>query len=309
MLDSVTVRVSGKVNLALNVGPLREDGYHSLATVFQAVSIYDDLTVTAAAPGSGIRLTVTGEGVGAVPTDSSNLAVRAVEAMVQHGGISDAVLSLNKGIPVAGGMAGGSADAAGALLAIDTLCELNLGRENLSEIGAELGSDVPFCLYGGTALGTDRGNVITPALVRGDYYWVLALAEEGLSTPEVFRRVDYIRDLADVLVEDPKVPDALMSALLAGDAQLVGKALSNDLQRAATHLRPSLDQLLRAGQDAGALGSIVSGSGPTCAFLARDNIHALDIAVALTSTGLCRTVKRATGPAFGATVIDARSIA
>ena len=309
MLDSVTVRVSGKVNLALNVGPLREDGYHSLATVFQAVSIYDDLTVTAAAPGSGIRLTVTGEGVGAVPTDSSNLAVRAVEAMVQHGGISDAVLSLNKGIPVAGGMAGGSADAAGALLAIDTLCELNLGRENLAEIGAELGSDVPFCLYGGTALGTDRGNVITPALVRGDYYWVLALAEEGLSTPEVFRRVDYIRDLADVLVEDPKVPDALMSALLAGDAQLVGKALSNDLQRAATHLRPSLDQLLRSGQDAGALGSIVSGSGPTCAFLARDNIHALDIAVALTSTGLCRTVKRATGPAFGATVIDARSIA
>ena len=309
MLDSVTVRVSGKVNLALNVGPLREDGYHSLATVFQAVSIYDDLTVTAAAPGSGIRLTVTGEGVGAVPTDSSNLAVRAVEAMVQHGGISDAVLSLNKGIPVAGGMAGGSADAAGALLAIDTLCELNLGRENLAEIGAELGSDVPFCLYGGTALGTDRGNVITPALVRGDYYWVLALAEEGLSTPEVFRRVDYIRDLADVLVEDPKVPDALMSALLAGDAHLVGKALSNDLQRAATHLRPSLDQLLRSGQDAGALGSIVSGSGPTCAFLARDNIHALDIAVALTSTGLCRTVKRATGPAFGATVIDARSIA
>ena len=309
MLDSVTVRVSGKVNLALNVGPLREDGYHSLATVFQAVSIYDDLTVTAAAPGSGIRLTVTGEGVGAVPTDSSNLAVRAVEAMVQHGGISDAVLSLNKGIPVAGGMAGGSADAAGALLAIDTLCELNLGRENLAEIGAELGSDVPFCLYGGTALGTDRGNVITPALVRGDYYWGLALAEEGLSTPEVFRRVDYIRDLADVLVEDPKVPDALMSALLAGDAQLVGKALSNDLQRAATHLRPSLDQLLRSGQDAGALGSIVSGSGPTCAFLARDNIHALDIAVALTSTGLCRTVKRATGPAFGATVIDARSIA
>ena len=309
MLDSVTVRVSGKVNLALSVGPLREDGYHDVATVFQAVSLYDDLTVTAAPPGSGIRLTVTGEGVGAVPTDSTNLAVRAVEMMAQHGGISDAILSLNKGIPVAGGMAGGSADAAGALLAIDTLCELNLGREYLAEIGAQLGSDVPFCLYGGTALGTDRGNVITPALVRGDYYWVLALADEGLSTPDVFRRVDYIRELAGVVGDEPKVPDALMSALLAGDAQLVGKALSNDLQRAATHLRPSLAQLLEAGHDAGALGAIVSGSGPTCAFLARDNMQALDIAVALTSTGLCRTVKRATGPAFGATVIDARSIA
>jgi 4-diphosphocytidyl-2-C-methyl-D-erythritol kinase len=309
VLDSVTVRVSGKVNLALSVGPLREDGYHDVATVFQAVSLYDDLTVTAAPPGSGIRLTVTGEGVGAVPTDSTNLAVRAVEMMAQHGGISDAILSLNKGIPVAGGMAGGSADAAGALLAIDTLCELNLGREYLAEIGAQLGSDVPFCLYGGTALGTDRGNVITPALVRGDYYWVLALADEGLSTPDVFRRVDYIRELAGVVGDEPKVPDALMSALLAGDAQLVGKALSNDLQRAATHLRPSLAQLLEAGHDAGALGAIVSGSGPTCAFLARDNMQALDIAVALTSTGLCRTVKRATGPAFGATVIDARSIA
>ncbi len=309
MLDSVTVRVSGKVNLALSVGPLREDGYHDVATVFQAVSLYDDLTVTAAAPGSGIRLTVTGEGVGGVPTDSTNLAVRAVEMMAQHGGISDAILSLNKGIPVAGGMAGGSADAAGALVAIDALCELNLGREYLAEIGAELGSDVPFCLYGGTALGTDRGNNITPALVRGDYYWVLALADEGLSTPEVYGRVDYLRDLASVEVGEPKVPDELMSALLAGDSERVGKALSNDLQMGATFLRPSLSQLLAAGREAGALGSIVSGSGPTCAFLARDNIQALDIAVALTSTGLCRTVKRATGPAFGATVIDARSIA
>ncbi len=309
MLDSVTVRVSGKVNLALSVGPLREDGYHDVATVFQAVSLYDDLTVTAAAPGSGIRLTVTGEGVGGVPTDSANLAVRAVEMMAQHGGISDAILSLNKGIPVAGGMAGGSADAAGALVAIDALCELNLGREYLAEIGAELGSDVPFCLYGGTALGTDRGNNITPALVRGDYYWVLALADEGLSTPEVYGRVDYLRDLASVEVGEPKVPDELMSALLAGDSERVGKALSNDLQMGATFLRPSLSQLLAAGREAGALGSIVSGSGPTCAFLARDNIQALDIAVALTSTGLCRTVKRATGPAFGATVIDARSIA
>ncbi|MEI6229979.1 MAG: 4-(cytidine 5'-diphospho)-2-C-methyl-D-erythritol kinase, partial [Actinomycetes bacterium] len=154
-----------------------------------------------------------------------------------------------------------------------------------------------------------RGNVITPALVRGDYYWVLALADEGLSTPDVYRSVDYLRDLASVEVEEPKVPDKLMSALLAGDAKAVGAALSNDLQMGAKYLRPSLDQLLRAGKDAGALGSIVSGSGPTCAFLARDNIHALDIAVALTSTGLCRTVKRATGPAFGATVIDARSIA
>ena len=309
MLDSVTVRASGKVNLALSVGPLREDGYHSVATVFHAVNLYDDLTVTAGAPGSGIRITVSGQNVGGVPTDSSNLAVRAVQAMAEHGGVPDAVLSLQKGIPVAGGMAGGSADAAAALVAIDALCGLNLGREFLAEVGATLGSDVPFCLYGGTALGLDRGDNVTPALVRGDYYWVLAFANDGMSTPDVFGECDRLRERAGGVIPPPNVSDDLMSALLAGDAVAVGAALTNDLQEAAISLRPTLRQLLDAGTDAGALGSIVSGSGPTCAFLARDNIQALDIAVALMSTGLCRTVKRATGPTFGATVIDARSIA
>lgn len=309
MLDSVTVRASGKVNLSLSVGPLRPDGYHDLATVFHAVSLYDDLTVTIGSPGSGIRMTVAGDGVASVPTDSSNLAVRAVELMAGHGGPRDVIVSLQKGIPVAGGMAGGSADAAAALVAIDALCDLKLGRETLAELGAQLGSDVPFCLYGGTALGTDRGDHITPALVRGDYYWVFALASEGLSTPAVYRECDRLRDASGVPATDPEVSEELMSALLVGDSTRVGAALRNDLQPAAISLRPALGQLLQAGRDVGALGAVVSGSGPTCAFLARDNIQALDIAVALTSTGLCRSVKRATGPAVGATVIDARSIA
>jgi 4-diphosphocytidyl-2-C-methyl-D-erythritol kinase len=309
VLDSVTVRASGKVNLSLAVGPLRPDGYHGLATVFHAVSLYDDLTVTVGAPGSGIRMTVAGEGVGSVPTDSTNLAVRAIELMAEHGGPRDVIVSLQKGIPVAGGMAGGSADAAAALVAVDALCDLKLGRETLAGLGAQLGSDVPFCLYGGTALGTDRGDQITPALARGDYYWVFALAAEGLSTPAVYRECDRLRADSGVEVPDPDVSPDLMSALLAGDAARVGTSLRNDLQPAAISLRPALGQLLQAGRDVGALGAVVSGSGPTCAFLARDNIQALDIAVALTSTGLCRSVKRAIGPAVGATVIDARSIA
>jgi 4-diphosphocytidyl-2-C-methyl-D-erythritol kinase len=229
--------------------------------------------------------------------------------MVQHGGLEDVVISLQKGIPVAGGMAGGSADAAAALVGIDALCDLKLGRDALAEIGSVLGSDVPFCLYGGTAVGTDRGDRISPALVRGDYYWVFALAYEGLSTPAVYQECDRLRAESGLEVPDPDVSPELMSALLAGDSARVGAALSNDLELAAISLRPALGQLLQAGRDAGALGAMVSGSGPTCAFLARDNMHALDIAVALTSTGLCRSVKRATGPAFGATVIDARSIA
>ncbi len=309
MLDSVTVRASGKVNLSLGVGPLRPDGYHGLATVFHAVSLYDDLTVAVGAPGSGIRMSVAGEGMGSVPTDSTNLAVRAVELMIEHGGPQDVAITLHKGIPVAGGMAGGSADAAAALVGIDALCDLKLGREALAELGATLGSDVPFCLYGGTAVGTDRGDQISPALVRGDYYWVFALAYEGLSTPAVYQECDRLRAGSGAEVPDPDVSTDLMSALLAGDAAGVGAALSNDLQPAAISLRPALGQLLEAGREVGALGAMVSGSGPTCAFLARDNIQALDIAVALTSTGLCRSVKRATGPAFGATVIDARSIA
>jgi 4-diphosphocytidyl-2-C-methyl-D-erythritol kinase len=202
-------------------------------------------------------------------------------------------------------MAGGSADAAAALVATDALFDLGLGKDRLLEIAATLGSDVPFALHGGTAIGSDRGTSLTTALVRGTYHWVFVLAEEGLSTPLVYREFDRLHEGVTPMGE-PTVPDELMAALRAGDAVALGKALHNDLQRPALALRPHLAQVLSVGHEYGALGGVVSGSGPTCAFLARDDTHAVDLAVAFTASGVCRTVKRATGPVPGARVVDQR---
>jgi 4-diphosphocytidyl-2-C-methyl-D-erythritol kinase len=299
---SVIVRVPAKVNLQLSVGPLRQDGYHELATVFHAVSLSDEVKATYAEPGAGITLTISGEGADHLPVDESNLAYRAAMLLAAHAGIeADVTMHLNKGIPVAGGMAGGSADAAGALVACDALWRLGTDRDDLMDLAAELGSDVPFALHGGTAVGTGRGEKLMSALARGSFHWVFALADGGLSTPAVYGECDRLREGADV--PDPYVSDLLMQGLRAGDAVILGKALSNDLQAAAISLRPSLASVLETGDDLGALGGIVSGSGPTCAFLARDHEHALDIAVGLTSAGVCRTVKTATSPAGGAKVV------
>ena len=307
MLSSVTVRAPAKVNLSLAVGPLRPDGYHGLATVFHAVSIYDDLVATPLNPGSGIQIYIEGEGAGELPLDGTNLAVRAAQALIAYGASPDVSLTIRKGIPVAGGMAGGSADAAAALVAVDALFELGLRRDTLFEIEATLGSDVPFSLHGGTSVGSDRGTELTSALVRGTYHWVFVLAEQGLSTPLVYREFDRLHEGEGVPA--PVVPPDLMAALRAGDAVALGKALYNDLQGPALSLRPHLAQVLSIGHEFGALGAVVSGSGPTCAFLVRDAEQAVDLAVAFTATGVCRTVKRAHGPVPGARVVDQRATA
>lgn len=302
--SSVTVRVPAKVNLQLSVGPRRDDGYHDLVTVFQAVSLYDELELRLGRAGSGVSLTVEGEGAGDVPTDESNLAWRAVALVAERTGLDpDLRIHVRKGIPVAGGMAGGSADAAAALVACDALWHLGLHRAELEAMGAELGSDVPFSLHGGTAIGTGRGEQLTPALARGEFHWVFALAEGGLPTPAVYAECDRQREGEEV--PPPRLSDALMAALRAADPVALGGALRNDLQPAAISLRPSLDLVLEVGDEYGALGGVVSGSGPTCAFLVADDEQALDLAVALSASGVCRTVRRASGPVPGARVVDA----
>jgi 4-diphosphocytidyl-2-C-methyl-D-erythritol kinase len=299
----VTVRVPAKINLQLSVGARRDDGYHDLATVFQAVSLYDDLTATAA---RRLRITLSGDDIAGVPKDESNLAARAVIALANRVGLApDVHLHLRKGIPVAGGMAGGSADAAAALVACDALWGLRLDRSELMDLAADVGSDVPFALVGGTAIGLGRGERLMRALARGTYHWVFAFAEDGLPTPAVYAELDRLR--AGRSLGNPTelaVSEALMTALRAGDASGLGSALSNDMQLAACNLRPHLRLTLEVGLEYGALGGIVSGSGPTCAFLARDQEHALDLAVALSAAGVCRGVKRAHGPVHGARVVE-----
>lgn len=299
-MSSVTVRVPAKVNLQLSVGGPRRDGYHDLATVFHAVALYDDVT---ALPGDHLTVSVEGEGAEEVPVDDENLAIVAARTLAEHAGIdAHAHLHIHKGIPVAGGMAGGSADAAGALLALDRLWETGLDREELIALAADIGSDVPFPLVGHTAVGLGRGERLTPALARGRFHWVFAIAETGLATPEVYAELDRLR--SGSVLPEPRVSDALMAALRSGDAVALGRCLTNDMQRAAVSLQPGLAMTLDVGDEYGCLGAIVSGSGPTCAFLVRDEEHALDLAVALTSSGTCRSVRSATGPVSGARVVD-----
>jgi 4-diphosphocytidyl-2-C-methyl-D-erythritol kinase len=298
---AVTVRAPAKVNLQLSVGARRPDRFHDLVTVFQAVGLYDEVV---ARPGSrGISIRVEGDLAGVVPLDADNLAYRAAVALSDAAGVDAHVdLLLRKAIPVAGGMAGGSADAAATLVACDALWGTHLEREELVGLAAGLGSDVPFALVGGTAVGLGTGVRLTQALARGRFHWVFAFADSGLSTKDVYAEHDRLARQSVGL--EPEVSDALMSALRAGDAVALGRSLSNDLQRAAISLRPRLRLTLDVGEEYGALGAIVSGSGPTCAFLARDDEHALDLAVALSAADVCRSVTRADAPVHGARVVD-----
>jgi 4-diphosphocytidyl-2-C-methyl-D-erythritol kinase len=301
--NGVVVRVPGKVNLQLSVGPLESDGYHEVTTVFQAISIFDDVSVKFAESGSGIVLAVAGSTSRGTPSDSTNLAFRAAQLMIdRHDLDSDISIHIKKEIPVAGGMAGGSADAAAVIVALDALFELGLSRDGMEKIGAELGSDVPFAITGGIAIGRGRGDQLTPVLARGSYNWVLALAPQGLSTQSVYNECDRLRTGLDI--SRPQVGDQILKALRAGDAVLLGKSLSNDLQSAACSLRPALRLVLDVGIDYGALGALVSGSGPTVAFLVQDEERALDLTVALSASGVVAGVIRASGPTHGARVIE-----
>ena len=297
--DTVRVRVPAKVNLHLSVGSARPDGFHDLTTVFQAVTMYDDVV---ARPATGLHLRVTGEDAAQVPDDETNLAWRAARLLAGHANVApDVALELHKAIPVAGGMAGGSADAAAALLACSMLWRTGTSKSELAALAAELGSDVAFPLMGGTALGRGRGERLTPVLTTGEYHWVLALADYGISAGAAFRELDRMR-AAHSAPAPIGSPDEVLDALRAGDCGRLADALANDLQAAAVSLHPELDDVLRAGAELGALAGIVSGSGPTCAFLCAHADAARDLAEELDEARVCSATRVATAPAPGARI-------
>ncbi|GGF33293.1 4-(cytidine 5'-diphospho)-2-C-methyl-D-erythritol kinase [Williamsia phyllosphaerae] len=296
----VTVRVPAKINLHLGVGDLRDDGYHELETVFQAVSLTDEISIVSADARS---ITVRGDNAAVVPTDHRNLAWAAVDAMAAVTGHSGEVaIEITKGIPVAGGMAGGSADAAAVLVGLARLWRVEPTRDEMYAMAADLGSDVSFSLHGGTALGSGRGENLMSVLSRGEFHWVIAIAGGGLSTPDVYRELDSLR--RNESLSRASHPDELMQALAAGDPRRLAPLLRNDLQPAAVSLMPPLRRTLRAGTDAGAIAGIVSGSGPTCVFLCTDSDHAVDVAAELSGAGVCRSVRIASGPVPGARLVD-----
>ena len=302
-IRSVLVRAPGKINVFMRVGAPMPDGYHDVATAYQAVGLFEELRAEAdtelSLDFSGPILT------GSLPVDRTNLVMRAAHLLQARSGYrGGARMHVVKRVPISGGMGGGSADAAAALVALDALWGLGLGREELLELGAELGADVPFALTGGTAIGTGRGDRLSPALAKGPFHWVIALSEPGLSTPVVYSALDAHREshAADLPpASTPQVGTDVLQALRSGDPEALAQALHNDLQVAALHLRPELADLLELGEGNGALAGIVSGSGPTIAFLAADLDSALSLQIALSAAR--HTVLRATGPVPGARVV------
>jgi 4-diphosphocytidyl-2-C-methyl-D-erythritol kinase len=305
-VTAVSARAPAKVNVHLGVGPLRADGFHELHTVYLAVSLFDTVT---ARPGEGLSLTVSGEGSGAgpghVPGDRTNLVWRAAELLAAHAGVpADAALDIAKHIPVAGGLAGGSADAAAALVALDAFWGTRASREDLLDLAARLGSDIPFSLVGGVALGTGRGEQVAPVLAADASHWVLGIAGEGLSTPAVYGELDRMRAAGRLPdVTGPAPADPVIAALRSGSVADLGASLANDLQAPALGLRPDLRRALRAAEDAGAVAALLSGSGPTVAALAPDGESAVRIAAELAGVGVFRTVRAVTGPVPGARLV------
>lgn len=286
----VRVRVPSKINLFLAVRGSRPDGYHELVSIMQTVTLFDTVLArldddpVAAHPAARrlMALAFSVEGAGSVPSDDGNLAVQAARTLMDvlgigtveatcNGAVPVTRLHLSKRIPVAAGMAGGSADAAATLVALNQLWEAGLDRETLRELAAGLGADVPFCVTGGTALATGTGTATAQVLTRGTYHWVLGISDDPLSTPEVYRAFDAVGAPSQV------EPDLVLQALRTADAEALGAALYNDLEVAALHLRPELARQRGAMLAAGALGVVVSGSGPTVLGLASSAQHALEI--------------------------------
>jgi len=301
----VHVRAPGKINVFLKVGTLQDDGYHDVAIAYQAVSLYEDVRAYQA---DDFSVEVTGSvDISRVPTDGSNIAIKAARLLARATGYRGGVrLEIDKHVPVTGGMGGGSADAAATLVACDALWGTQYPREQMLELASQLGADVPFALTGGTAIGTGRGDQLSPALAKGQFQWVLVLADFGLSTPAVYNELDEHRDrhAQDIYPADvaPSVDSSVLHALRAGDPHMLAETLYNDLQAPALNLEPSLADVLELGEENGALAGIVSGSGPTVAFLAADLDSALELHIALSAARLM--VVRATGPVHGARVIS-----
>jgi 4-diphosphocytidyl-2-C-methyl-D-erythritol kinase len=302
---AVRAKAPGKVNVFLRVGTLQDDGYHDVAIAYQALSLSEEVRVTHA-PDFSVEVAGTVE-LSRVPLDGSNIAIRAARLLASRTGYpGGAHIEIDKHVPVTGGMGGGSADAAATLLALDALWGTELPREAMLDLARELGADVPFAFTGGTAIGTGRGDELSPALAQGSYHWVLVLAEFGLSTPAVYAELDAhrARHAPDIFPVDPRptVDADVLQALRAGDPRMLAEVLHNDLQAAALHLEPSLTNVLELGEENGALAGIISGSGPTVAFLAADLDSALELQVALSAAQL--NVVRATGPVHGARILS-----
>ncbi|MFC7403046.1 4-(cytidine 5'-diphospho)-2-C-methyl-D-erythritol kinase [Citricoccus sp. GCM10030269] len=307
-----TAQAPGKVNLSLRVGAPRADGYHPVASVYLAVSMIEEVTATPRSEGEiTVALSESSSAFvdpDAFPVDSSNLAVKAAVRLREHLELDPAEhgvhLEITKQVPVAGGMGGGSADAAAALVACAALWDAGLSRQALAEISAPLGADVPFAVMGGAAVGLGVGDELTPLLARHPLHFVLVPATTGLATPQVYGLLDRLREEEALPVpeSDPEVDRELVQALTTGNAEELALLIANDLQVPAATMVPELSGMLDIGLEEGALAGQVSGSGPTLMFLARNAEESFQLATRIEDrTGVAAVAVH--GPVHGARVL------
>jgi 4-diphosphocytidyl-2-C-methyl-D-erythritol kinase len=265
----LTVQTPAKINPVLEVLGKRPDGYHDLALVFQAVSLYDQLTFEKKPAGVGLRI----EGQAGLAADDSNLIVKAAKLFLREVlKNSDGVqITLHKKIPLAAGLGGGSSDAAAALRGLQWLFENPVSETKMHQMAAQLGSDVNFFLNGGTALGTGRGEIITPWKASVPLWVILVKPSEGLSTPAVYQSGKALMTTGNKVLEFQKVWSE-------GSPASIASRLFNGLEPAAFYLRPELELIKKRLMNEGTLGVLLSGSGPTLFALAAHEAEAQKIA-------------------------------
>jgi 4-diphosphocytidyl-2-C-methyl-D-erythritol kinase len=269
-LDEIVVRAPAKVNLYLEVLGKRPDGYHAIETLMIAVSLFDTLGVRAD-PAGNVTLICDAPGLSVGP---DNLVVRAARLLQQRAGASrGCALRLVKRIPMAAGLAGGSADAAATLLALNELWHLGLGTDELARLGGELGSDVPFFFHGPAAWCSGRGEVVTPVPAGGRIDLVLLCPSFGMPTAKVYQNV--------TVPERPEDGTGVRAALARGDVDELGRRLFNRLQEAAVRLDVRLAEYYKRLAGLVPAGQLMSGSGSSLFALARSPEDAQRMASAL----------------------------
>mgnify|MGYP002655113748 FL=1 len=284
----VHASAAGKVNLFFGVGSLKTDGYHDVMSIYQSLNLREDVSIAASInePQVSVAGNIRREQLDSVPRGESNLVYKAVRLLEHLAGLepSDVDFEIFKRVPVAGGMAGGSADAAATMLAANEFLNTGFSRQRLLDESVQLGADVPFGILGGTAIGVGRGEQLESLELGRELHLVMVANDQGLSTPQVYAELDRQReaDGADPRELEPLAkPQALIDALQAGQLDRIAALIHNDLEPAALALLPELELTLAAAEKYGALRAFVSGSGPTVAALVENFEDAIALQTAL----------------------------
>ena len=280
-MDKMELKALGKINLGLDVLGKRPDGYHDVRMVMQTIYLYDQITITKRKE-SGIGL---GTNLFYLPVNENNLAYRAAKLLMDEFEIRSGVdIFLEKHIPVAAGMAGGSSNAAAVLYGINRMFDLGLSTEELMKRGVSLGADVPYCIMRGTVLAEGIGEILTPLPPMPRCQIVVAKPPVSVSTKMVYEKIDSRR-----IVEHPDI-DGIIEGLKEGDVTKIASRMGNVLEQVTVEEYPVIDKIKKLMNEGGAKGAMMSGSGPTVFGIFTEKSLAKKAALKIREAGLAKQV-------------------